>query len=879
MIQDEQKLRESPPVKLTDHYHAFISYAHEDKQTVEWLCKLLSAFWVPWKRRRRIFLDQESLRAGGGLSATLRGALKESRFLIVCCSKDSAESQWVNLEVNEFLESHSTENVLACLVGPKTAGPFAVPQAIQSVQDKLGDDLFKPDLRGNPEKLKGREQKVAIKEALALLAPLVGLPGKDELLDQRKKNLIVGTILLFVLVSAATGWKLWDNRPESQINKILSESPDLVRASSTDFTSSKYAPPRAAAIAEDPRKPRDSVMDEWLRTLVLTGHSHDAFEAARKIERADARLHAMVEVAEQLGEGGAIRHYIDHWGRPAWEIVPDRREETAKSGASNQAKQGANEAVQAANEIVEAARKIEDAGSRFEVMVRAVDLLGKVGKSFEAKLVAHEALEAGRKIEDASSRSWALVRIIEALARAGQNDEATQIAAEALEAARNIKGKESRSTALVRVATALAEAGKSVEAQEMAREIEDAGSRSYALVSIVEELVKAGRYADARAAARQIKTAEDRAKALAGIVEALVKAGKSDEAMQVANEALEAAGQLKFDVQGRYTANAWVIEMLAGIGRTDEALEMVRRTKSADDRSRTLVGVIGVLVKAGKHAEASRVANEAVEAARQIKDLNDRTMALIYVAEALAKSDSSAEVSRIANEALPAIGERGSYWQMDKIVRLLAKAGKNEEAKQVADKELAAIQELPPGEARTDALASLVIVTAVARSGTSAETRQVAHTVLEAAQQRKFEYEANRAPFLVKIVGALAQAGKSDEAVEAAGEIANQITRVQALVRVAEELAKAREADKARSVINEAQRLAQQLTIVTDKSFALAEVAKGLARLRYFRLAREAVESQASSNDKLAAYIVILREYTIERNPSQAKLFEGETPE
>jgi hypothetical protein len=220
---------------------------------------------------------------------------------------------------------------------------------------------------------------------------------------------------------------------------------------------------------------------------------------------------------------------------------------------------------------------------------------------------------------------------------------------------------------------------------------------------------------------------------------------------------------------------------------------------------------------------------------------------------------------------------------MQRIVRLLAKAGKNDDAKQVADKELAAIiKELPPGKARTDTLGSFCtfdILRSEARSGKSAETRQLAHTVLEAAQQRKFEHEPNRAPFLVNIVGALAQAGKNDEAVEAAGEIANQVIRVQALVRVSEELAKARELEKARSVINEAQRIAQQFTVVSYKSFAFAEVAKGLARLRYFRLAREAVESQSSSSDKLAAYIVIMREYAIEGNPSLARFFEEERPE
>ena len=127
-------------------------------------------------------------------------------------------------------------------------------------------------------------------------------------------------------------------------------------------------------------------------------------------------------------------------------------------------------------------------------------------------------------------------------------------------------------------------------------------------------------------------------------------------------------------------------------------------------------------------------------------------------------------------------------------------------------------------------------------------------------------------------MGALAQAGKSDEAVEAAGEIANQIIRIRALVRVAEELARAHEVEKARAVINEAQRLAQQLNLITDNSFPVAELAKGLARLRYFRLAREAVESQSPS-DKLAVYIVILQEYATERNPSLGNLFEAEKPE
>jgi len=874
MGQDQQKSNEVAPIKY--RYHAFISYAHEDKKTVEWLRKLLATFWVPWKLRRRIFLDQESLPAGGGLSDTLKTALQESRFLIVCCSDAAVESRWVDLEVDEFLESHSPKNVLACLVGSRKEGPFAVPHSVRGIEEDLNDDLFKPDLRGNPETLSGAARQVAIRDALSLLAPLVGLRGKDELLDRRKKTLIFGTALILLVVSVTVGWKLWDNRPASQINKILSESPYLVNTLSTNHTSSKADLPTAAYIA-DPAEDRHSVTGEWLRTLILTAHSTDALEAARKIQRADARLHAMIEVAEQLSKGGSISHYIDHWGKRSWEIVTGPRERSNDTVVGDQARRAANDAVQAGNEVVAAARGIENAGSRFEVMARVIEALGKIGKSTEAALVAHEALEPARNIEDASSRIKALTEIIKSLANAGQNDEAGQITAEVVRAVGNIPDARSRDLALSRVATALAEAGNSVKALETADKIEDAGSRSYAQQSIVEALVKAGRSTDARSAALQITQAEDRTKALVELVNELLKANKNDQAVQAANDAVESERQLKFDLQGRFTATVWVIEMLAKVGRIDEALEMVRRASDPNERCRTLTWVVEVLLKDGRHAEASRVANEAVAAARLIKDGDDRPAALIAIAESLAHSDHSEEVIGIANEALVAL-DQADYLQMDRIVQLLSKVGKNEEAKQVADKELSAIRKLPSGNTHIDTLTRIDIVSLMARSGTSAEARQAAHAAVVATQQRKFEWEANRVWALVAIVGTLAKAGKSAEAIETAGEIGNPTTRILALVRIAEELANVREAEKAWTVISTALGQAQQFTSPADKSYALAEVAKGLAKLRYFRLAREAVES-ASPADKLAVYTVILREYSIERNPSLASSFEAERPQ
>src|SRR5262245_44523603 len=98
--------------------------------------------------------------------------------------------------------------------------------------------------------------------------------------------------------------------------------------------------------------------------------------------------------------------------------------------------------------------------------------------------------------------------------------------------------------------------------------------------------------------------------------------------------------------------------------------------------------------------------------------------------------------------------------------------------------------------------------------------------------------------------------------------------RSKALASAALVLAKNGEADIAKEALDESLRAT---TSVDQKSPILAMIAEGLARLHYYRQARETVD-RCSSSDKLAAYTAILREYHIERRPDQAKLFE-EGPE
>ncbi|MEM1369777.1 MAG: toll/interleukin-1 receptor domain-containing protein [Cyanobacteria bacterium P01_H01_bin.15] len=215
------------PYQNKYRYHAFISYAHEDCETVSWLHKLLANYWVPWKGNRRIFFDTQSLGAAGGLNSEIKQALSNSRFLVVCCSPAAAHSRWVNLEIEEFLRIHPTRNVLVCRVGQQ--GDDTLPTAIATLESQLNDSLIKPDLRGDITKLERLARKQKQEEALALLAPILDFDDKYEVLDRvyRTRQALVALFLgvSTLMSSLYLGWQHWLQTPlglrDSAIRKLL----------------------------------------------------------------------------------------------------------------------------------------------------------------------------------------------------------------------------------------------------------------------------------------------------------------------------------------------------------------------------------------------------------------------------------------------------------------------------------------------------------------------------------------------------------------------------------------------------------------------------------------------------------------------------------
>jgi hypothetical protein len=204
---------------------------------------------------------------------------------------------------------------------------------------------------------------------------------------------------------------------------------------------------------------------------------------------------------------------------------------------------------------------------------------------------------------------------------------------------------------------------------------------------------------------------------------------------------------------------------------------------------------------------------------------------------------------------------------MARVVEALAKAGNTDEALEAARK----IEDANYRSYRSPAMVR--VVEALAKAGKTDAARQAANEALESAH--KIEDADGRSLAIASVVETLAKAGKTDEALELARKIKDADDRSLAMVRVAEVMTKNREVGRAKNVLDEAERAAQQVTTDEGKSARLADVAIGLSKLHFYKLARETVD-RCSSSDKLAAYTAILREYHIEHHPDQAKLFEKE---
>jgi len=228
-------------------YDAFISYRHvePDRAWAKWLATSLETYRTPKHlvkergvpaRISRCFRDEDELPASADLSAEIETALADSRFLIVVCSPNTPESEWVNREVVRFREMGRHNQILAVLIDGEPSESF--PRALMEIRRTLVDseglvrdeieeiEPLAADVRSSRDE-SARYLKRAAR--LRLLACILGVRYDDlARRDQQRQIRRLATAgavmtLLLVVMGLLTSWAFYQRSEARQQRQVAQQ--------------------------------------------------------------------------------------------------------------------------------------------------------------------------------------------------------------------------------------------------------------------------------------------------------------------------------------------------------------------------------------------------------------------------------------------------------------------------------------------------------------------------------------------------------------------------------------------------------------------------------------------------------------------------------
>lgn len=225
----EEKLKNMNFVDLSYTYDAFISYKQKHSMRLaKSLRRKLEYYHIPLELRKRIgkknlkiFRDKDELCATGDLSETIKGNLKNSKFLIVICIPDAQKAPWIRKEIEYFKETHGNSSEKIIKVLAKGEPEEAIPEIL--LEDSIETSM--PDYRRRGWK-RGELSSIA--------ASLIGCE-RDELVMRRKiynrnwwifRCLIIalGAVIITSLLMAKKHHKENSLREESKNLAVRSEN-------------------------------------------------------------------------------------------------------------------------------------------------------------------------------------------------------------------------------------------------------------------------------------------------------------------------------------------------------------------------------------------------------------------------------------------------------------------------------------------------------------------------------------------------------------------------------------------------------------------------------------------------------------------------------
>ena len=185
-------------------YDAFVSYRTSvlpDSAAGEVLQKVLESFPIPrslsrnvvapgyWRTRLKVFRDITDLNATADLGEEIREKLRRSRFLIVVCTPNTADSPYCIEEIRYFCEQHSFDQVLLLLAQGEPRDYFQTLFSGLFHSDSETSVPLAADVRGDSiEELKrnihGKGVPRSRQAKFKVLAPVLGCSSPDELIKR-----------------------------------------------------------------------------------------------------------------------------------------------------------------------------------------------------------------------------------------------------------------------------------------------------------------------------------------------------------------------------------------------------------------------------------------------------------------------------------------------------------------------------------------------------------------------------------------------------------------------------------------------------------------------------------------------------------------------
>jgi len=250
-------------------YRAFLSYSHRDQAWGKWLHSALEGFRIdkelvgratpagPVPRTLRpIFRDREDFSAGPSLAAQTLAALEASQFLVVICSPNAAQSQYVNEEIRRFKALGRAERIIPVIVEGEPGDPMreCFPPALRC---KVGPDGALSEEREEPiaadARAHGDGKEIA---KLKVVAGLIGL-GLDEIVRRaerarRRRNrfwaALAGLFLLLAVAATGSAVYAWQQLKtnEAFLNATLKTATEIVNTAVAQ--AEKFSVPRTATL-------------------------------------------------------------------------------------------------------------------------------------------------------------------------------------------------------------------------------------------------------------------------------------------------------------------------------------------------------------------------------------------------------------------------------------------------------------------------------------------------------------------------------------------------------------------------------------------------------------------------------------------------------